>query len=482
MKGHTRIELKDVNTGLVEIKEDDNMVTNAINYYLASMGIFEETNLLSNASVRANQLWKNMLGGILLFDTRITESVNNVIPPLDGTMIGNGAYGYANSGEVTELGSWNTTESGIQSDGSLRLVWDFATDQANGTIQSVCLTSASGGFLGCGNATSKKRYASANINGFPDVQHPLKSLPYSSTTVQHPTGKINSYMHIIYADYEENCIYYLDSDSVVYSEATKNKHFTTTKKIIINKYHLGLSSVDIRINNKIDNLLIDSYEIVVPDEVISYIGSSYSTATIMPIVDENFNVFLVITVNSGIVNVNENFYIIQLLNFNSVSNIYKLTNTSLIQLYLIYKPYQLTSIRNGYLYSKGNGVFNYLVKINISNSTDVARIYHVDESLTSDVGGIGILNDSIYTQLGGNSILHGNSLIPCNGIMNNSLTMWKSQKVKGNPLLYIESNSNNSPTFNCYRNGLYLATINNLESPVTKTQSKTMKVTYTITF
>lgn len=478
MKGHTRIELKDVNTGLVEIKEDDNMVTNAINYYLASMGIFEATNLLSNASVRADQLWKNLLGGILLFDTKITESVNSVIPPINAAMIGNGAYGYANSGEVTELGSWNTTESGIQSDGSLKLVWDFATDQANGTIQSVCLTSAQAGFLGCGNATSKKRYASANINGF-SVEHPLQSLPYSNTTVQHPTGKINSYMYMIYADYEENCIYYLDTDSVVYSEATKNKHFSTTKKIVINKYHLGLSCIDIRVNNKIDNLLIESYEITVPDEILEYIGS-YSSATITPVVDENYNVFLIITSANGIVNVNANFYIIQLSDFNSVSNIYKLTNTSLTPLYLTYTKNQLTSIRNGYLYNKGNGNFNYLVKINISNSTDVARIYHVDENLTSDIGFIGILNDSIYTPLGGNSILNGNYLIPCNGIMNNSLTMWKSQKVKGNPLLYIESN--NTSTFNCYRNCLYLATINNLQEAVTKTASKTMKVTYTITF
>ena len=40
LHGHTKIELTDVNTGEVEIYEDDNMVTNALNSFFWQKGFF----------------------------------------------------------------------------------------------------------------------------------------------------------------------------------------------------------------------------------------------------------------------------------------------------------------------------------------------------------------------------------------------------------------------------------------------------------
>ena len=116
MKGHTLIQLTDVNTGKIEKVEDNNMITNALNYYLASAGMMDISNSLAYSQVRNYPLWQSLLGGILLFDRKIEESSETVVPPYDAIMVANGSYKLSNNSEVTELGSFNETESGIQED------------------------------------------------------------------------------------------------------------------------------------------------------------------------------------------------------------------------------------------------------------------------------------------------------------------------------------------------------------------------------
>ena len=152
IKGRTIFELTDVNTGEVERYEDTNMVTNALQYYLETYGMFTN-NILANDDIRKKRLWKNLVGGLFLFDKNIEENVENTFMPAGVSMIGNGSIDISNSGDVTELGSYNATESGLQDDGSIKFVYDFSTQQANGKIACACLTSASGGYIGMGNAS-----------------------------------------------------------------------------------------------------------------------------------------------------------------------------------------------------------------------------------------------------------------------------------------------------------------------------------------
>ena len=105
IKGHSTIELTDKVTGKKEIYDNDNMVTNALTNFLNTCGMWNN-NVIKNVS--AKPLWNTLLGGILLFDTELEENANSIFPPISAKMVGNGSYNVANSGVVTELGSFNT--------------------------------------------------------------------------------------------------------------------------------------------------------------------------------------------------------------------------------------------------------------------------------------------------------------------------------------------------------------------------------------
>lgn len=136
-KGHTRIELKNVETGEIEVHEDDNIVTQAIDRIInmeLSCGHGPNDYCLPVAT--------NALGGIMLFDGQLEENVANIHFPVDVHLVG-----YANQSVNTSdshRGSYNSVESG-KTDAGFISVWDFGTSQANGTIKAVARTSNYGG-------------------------------------------------------------------------------------------------------------------------------------------------------------------------------------------------------------------------------------------------------------------------------------------------------------------------------------------------
>ena len=137
MKGKTKIILTNVETGEQEIHEDNNLITNAldkiINIEMANNNA-PNTNILPIAT--------NALGGIMLFDGPLTESVDNIHFPVEAHLVG-----YADTNPNTRdshRGSWNSIESGKTGTGYVS-VWDFGTTQANGTIKAVARTHVHGG-------------------------------------------------------------------------------------------------------------------------------------------------------------------------------------------------------------------------------------------------------------------------------------------------------------------------------------------------
>lgn len=168
IKGHCKVELKDVKTGRVEAQEHDNMLTKALEYFYGKGG-FTNTSAMNASILRSNALYY-MLGGVMCLDTALEESNEIVRVPAGVGMTANGARDQLNSGAPTELGSYNDTESGWQQDGSLKMVWDWTTSQGNGDIKSVCLSSAFGGFKGIGNKTSLESKSNPwNISNYNSV-------------------------------------------------------------------------------------------------------------------------------------------------------------------------------------------------------------------------------------------------------------------------------------------------------------------------
>ena len=133
IKGHTKITLTDVNTGEVQVTESDNIITNALASILA-----HNYCLLSNFS-KILPLW-NYYSGVMCFQEEITENADNYNPPNStvNPMIANAGQ-TAHSTASTTRGNPNGGESVFDQDTYIKFVWDWTTNQGNGTIKTVCL-------------------------------------------------------------------------------------------------------------------------------------------------------------------------------------------------------------------------------------------------------------------------------------------------------------------------------------------------------
>lgn len=151
VKGHTKIELTDIHTGKKQVIEHDNAFQpGVLANYMRSLGAFNN-NPYDNDTWNGQAIWRNLVGGILLFRDAIDNLNGEVEYMPDGNqMTANGAYGVVNSGQPVELGSWNSIESVIGAD-SIVMVYDWDTSHGNGTIGCICLSSETGGYIGYGN-------------------------------------------------------------------------------------------------------------------------------------------------------------------------------------------------------------------------------------------------------------------------------------------------------------------------------------------
>jgi hypothetical protein len=147
LKGKSTIELFDGITGKKkEEYKDENIVTNAprnlldFNNEMLMQGV-----PLNDMLARLTPLYPQYLRGILLWENIIEENDGHVLPPPGSVCVGHAGGSY--SGANALRGSLNTTETAVTENG-VRMVWDFATDKANSTIRSISLTSVPGGDRG----------------------------------------------------------------------------------------------------------------------------------------------------------------------------------------------------------------------------------------------------------------------------------------------------------------------------------------------
>ena len=92
--GTTKIELRNVKTGEVEIYKKHNMITNALSDIFKPLGLSNRPYKYFNDFV---PYYEKLLGGILCFDTAIDENPNNYYPPANANLIGCAAYGLQKS-------------------------------------------------------------------------------------------------------------------------------------------------------------------------------------------------------------------------------------------------------------------------------------------------------------------------------------------------------------------------------------------------
>lgn len=430
-EGKTIIELKDGRTGkLLQRTEDKNMLTNALTLFYKQGGITNPSAF--NQQTISQTALERLLGGVLLLDTSITEDANIVRVPKNVGMTANGAKGVLNSGNPTELGSWNETESGWQNDGSYKMVWDYTTSQGNGTVACVCLTSLYHGLQGEGNKSLTYKDNITTIGAY----NSATGQSVGSGTV---IGIENNRCHV-----------WTTTD------------FETTAEITDNVYSLPVDTVDLRdaIN---EARLLDTYTVQVPSAISSLSGRWKLRRTY---------------VKNGIAYI----YLVQVQQ-------YAFPNGSVYPKAYVAKYNLATHSFTGVIEINGDSEETYCNLIGLSDKWAV--LGHVMTDLDNTVNQLDITDNANLI-----ASTFTTDLINLEAVDSN--VFWgRGCKLKDDAILLPTNSSDTiSSTINgvgvndiiqqcgnyMMRDPRYIATINNLEAPVTKTADKTMKVTYVIRF
>lgn len=444
MKGRTIIELKDAK-GKKETYVDHNMITNALATFYQEAGMTNPSAF--NTLLKTNPV-ENLLGGILCLDDTIPESASIVKVPTGIKMIANASWGVLNSGNPSELGSWNESESGWQQDGSYKCVYDFTQSQGNGVIKSVCLTSKLGGLRGIGNASKTSRSAVQDE----DTYNSIDAMTGISGKV---IGLRNNKLYTV-TGYTEN-------------------------GWTLNEYGINVTRTDIR-NTKAARL-IRSITLQTPAEIIALRNvhspdainpsSHYAYYSINSCYQKGDYVYCDYSILGGTsfriydyLTADIPIYIVKINLSDFTSTVYATLSPSVVGFSADETPKSGANYHNATrgITDKYFVFRKYL--IDLANPTDVTEL----TDLTQDLERATSL-DSDHIQASGFRIDCGGGVaLPTNG----------GHSYIGigdvNALVHL------SDTGYIFRDPSYIASINNLEQAVEKTGDKTMKITYIITF
>lgn len=154
MKGKATIIISDAVTGEeLSRREEHNIVTDAVQniFSLPHYMLLHEFNY-SKLFTTGFPLWNDLLSGVVLLGNSRNEDPSDFMLGTDTVPVGHAGGEYA--GANTMRGSMNLNESG-QLENGYRFVWDFASDKANGTIKCIGLTSREFGNAGFQSGTEK---------------------------------------------------------------------------------------------------------------------------------------------------------------------------------------------------------------------------------------------------------------------------------------------------------------------------------------
>lgn len=458
LKGTTRIELTDVNTGEVEVHENHNMVTNALRDVLKPLGLCKRP---SRFLSELTPYYKNLLGGILCFDKEIPENANDYYPPADASLVGCAAYGVQNNTKNTFRGGFNQTESEINlKDRYVKYVYDFATSQANGTIASVCLTHKNGGFTSYGskNVSYNRDYPLMQSIAEDSLQYVYPDRTGANTSSKYSGMTMGKTELIFVIDRDKDCAYYFKIMDSKHIHITKRRTFLKSVSILDNVY-----------NSK---PLIEEIEVpeLGTDLRIGYWGYNYDPVT---------DCLYICTYKDYRVDPNTAYLVTEIKMDTWKVKQYEVTNTT--GKYLRSDSSWQMFVTDGYLYVKGYESPYELYKIQMTNPANVVKFTRTNVSSINGVPKF-VINGRIYYENGNDQLLIAdtatNEIMPpeAQSLFNSSYNL-NVTPVRNEPLIYFADYGTWS-TAGWYMMCNYLATINNLDTPVTKTADKTMKITY----
>ncbi len=464
LKGTMKIELTDVKTGRTETVLEHNMITNALTNIFKPLGLAKDPGKMYESFV---PYYQKLLGGLLLFDSNIEENVDTLYPPASAKLVGCAVYGQQNNTTGKERGSFNQTESELNmTDRYMKYVYDFQTSQANGTIACVCLTHANGGYTSYG---SPDAVFTSNYPLCVQVDNGYLQYVYCRNTDMSYTGANTGDKYSGYTVAKTELLFAIDleTDAAYYFRINNGTSITIIKR------RAYLKTVSVLENPRYTKPEIEEYDISEGIDISGQTSYNFDTAT---------NALYICGASSSQTKPGETFRICKVEFGSWKTTMYTITNTADVNLSTGGMRYAY--IHDGFVYVKCYSSPYHVYKFEITNPANVVKI---KENGMSSIPGLPELaiNGRIYYDDYGNDLYIADSSTneflktESNRLFNSSSYEYCYTPVLGNQMLYFIS-CGNQTTAGFFMLANYLATINNLSEPVTKTADKTMKVTYII--
>lgn len=440
LKGYTKIELTDVNTGEKEVVEKHNLITNnlteLIKHLELNMGIYAIRYSLC-------PLYEKALGGIVLLSDTIDEDANAYhVAYTSKDMLTGCAGNEVNSGTDVKVGSKNLTESKAIENG-YQLVWDFGTAQANGTIAAVGLT--------FGSVALRSNY--------------MFAYPTYSVDAFFGSPITDLHKYLVDYDFEQNIATLIRTVDASTVNVMKYKFDLTTIHLNDKGYssYISFSTQKILDKNISSSLELDAKGFWLDgfDGYYYYVNLRSLTQQYIARMKKDT---LQIDTSYGLTKINLDMHDSTALN----------------------DPYvnKCCAIANGYLYAPRSRDCSYN-KVDLSDLSKIEKVKNND-GVYIDYKSVASDGKLIYTI--GRVILSDDSNIQYNkvrdgeyGGFNIGTDISYEKIIVSNKGMAINADYShaNYVTMSYFANNLN--TINNLETPVTKTSDKTMKITYTLT-
>ena len=491
LKGSATIELTNAD-GSKEVIKHDNMITNAPADLLTT--IRGEMPPLFQIADNGASYAQTMFGGIILFDEVLNDDASDYYFPSANVT------GYASQDAYAGLdvarGSFNQSEGGVQEDGSYKLVWDFATSQANGNIKSIALCPNMMGQIG----------ASVSIVDSERKDFYVKNNPANPFEINGYTFKGKSIDGI--SDYFFRVLAVIDDVAYAYEESNIAHNANSAARFILNnggKLKLYKFKIGVRNISVCDNIgnarYIGCDEIQLPTDFTDTLSSNKMIASIF----YNYNyatgklAVFPSCIKSDIAPKGTIKYVEIDLKNNYDVKTYTFTNNT------------VGTIKRGVggidaNYSARTNFFvgyKYIVVVAYISDTAKNKIYVINRDDNTDVKEVKWKNGNEFSMANnyyvfpafvlGDNILVFNGTYDYNYEKNHYILDLKTGKlIKTNAtgMSYaVNVDIGNKAAF--ARTGLYLGfrtivnpfilcTKNNLDTPIVKTASQTMKITYTL--
>ncbi len=507
IKGSATIELTNAD-GSKQIIKHDNMITNAVNdmfrSYMGDMPLIHKLNFYDNTYA------ETIFGGLLLFNDILNDDASDYAIP--SAKITGYASNTAYSGNDLSRGSRNIAESGLQEDGSYKFVWDFGTSQGNGNIQSIALCPIAMGKIGASDAPVLSEY----------VSYRLGEEAYVNNRSNTAKGAFTDYYQLVYGTVDGvganylypvaivgEYIYAIDYRSVDYYNGSKDYNLVSNGGILkLYKFKFQFNSVSISATTGRAKY-VETIDVQIPTEIINLaytdITSSYGVVGIHFNKRDNKLIVFPYSLKTALApNATLPYVDIDLLDNYKVTN-YTMTNTTNQSLSIRGLSFYTYGSRYGLYVSNDHilmiGGIGADARMYVINRTDNAKVVKVK------IGG----EDFVPYNLNYNKALHfcpiiinNNTAIVTFGALDNSeqhdmyiidLTTGVAKKCNkynsASMVINMERpfmtdgaivyDSDNYVGCTPKLNPFILTTKNNLDTPVQKTVSQTMKITYTLT-